>query len=607
MESDQHYPVSLTGSYFYSIYKTFKIKLIVSILLMVLLSLTQGIGLLMLIPLLQLVDIGQTGEAVGGIAGLIGGWTRAVGISSSLFEILCFYVGLVTANAMGQYLQSVLSSEMTHGFTRFCRNRLYASFARANWLFILKTRSGEVTYLLTSGLQRVGQGVTQTLQLFSAVAIIAVHIAVSLVISLPLTGIALGSALFFFILLRHGDRQATLAGTSLHTARNSMFNSVSEFLGGIKTAKSFGIEQLHLHNFSEITAKMMSQFVRFAKLNGRSRMVFQIGAVVLLSVFFFGAYTFAGIPVVELFLMAYIFSRLLPRFSTLHQCYQRIRNILPTYEAVLILQQQLDAACEPLGERSHPPVTLQRSVVFRQVSFRYDSNRNVYALRSLDLVIPAKRTTAIMGPSGSGKSTLADLLMGLLTPEGGAVMVDGESLTDARVFGWRTSIGYVPQDSFVFNDTVRNNLLWSRPDADETELWRILELAAAEDFVRGLPKGLDTFLGDRGVRLSGGERQRIALARALLRNPSLLLLDEATSSLDRENERKIQDAVEKLSGELTVVVIAHRLSTIRRADKIVVLEGGRIVEEGSWQELHTRTDSRFRQMARTFEPGENTE
>jgi ATP-binding cassette subfamily C protein len=184
--------------------------------------------------------------------------------------------------------------------------------------------------------------------------------------------------------------------------------------------------------------------------------------------------------------------------------------------------------------------------------------------------------------------------MGLLAPDEGRVLIDGQSLSGERLHGWRRSVGYVPQETFLFHDTILANLQWAKAGATESEIRRALESAAALDFVTDLPEGLDTVVGDRGARLSGGERQRIALARALLRNPTLLLLDEATSSLDSENERHIQEAVERLHGDITVVIIAHRLSTVRRADQVVLMDNGQVMETGTWHELLQRPDGRLR-------------
>jgi ATP-binding cassette subfamily C protein len=227
-------------------------------------------------------------------------------------------------------------------------------------------------------------------------------------------------------------------------------------------------------------------------------------------------------------------------------------------------------------------IILDRSVEFRDVCFGYDKTS---VLEGIDLKIPVGQTVGLVGPSGSGKSTVADLLIGLIKPVKGLILVDDEILTPGIVRAWRKLIGYVSQDTFLFNDTVRSNLLWACPGASEEEMMGALKLAAADEFVSRLPNGMDTLLGDRGVRLSGGERQRLSLARAILRKPSLLILDEATSNLDSKSEMRIQAAVEGLHGSLTTLVITHRLSTLRNADTIYILENGRIVEHGSWSDL----------------------
>ena len=192
--------------------------------------------------------------------------------------------------------------------------------------------------------------------------------------------------------------------------------------------------------------------------------------------------------------------------------------------------------------------------------------------------------TALLGPNGAGKSTLADVLTGLLKPDTGKLRIDDTEASGPERLRWRHSVAYVPQEVFLFHDTIRNNLLWAKPDASDSTLRKALEMSAAE-FVFKLPDGMDSVVGDAGIRLSGGERQRIALARALLRQPSLLILDEATSALDTESERHIRHALEALMKNRTTLVIAHRLSTVENADRIIVLEEGRIVEIGSHADL----------------------
>ncbi|MGE5748314.1 MAG: ABC transporter ATP-binding protein, partial [Gemmatimonas sp.] len=265
----------------------------------------------------------------------------------------------------------------------------------------------------------------------------------------------------------------------------------------------------------------------------------------------------------------------------------------------------LIAKCERSPERSdvaQNSITLGREIELRDLVFAYE-DANAPQLSNVTLTIPAGKTTAIVGASGAGKTTLADILLGLISPGSGAVLIDGVPLDDSSVASWRSQIGYVPQDAFLFNDTVRFNLDWAARDASESEMLAALTSASADEFVSRLPMGLDTVIGERGVRLSGGEKQRLSLARALLRRPGVLILDEATSALDSENEERIFRAILDLHGEMTIVVITHRLSTIRNADLIHVLDNGKLVASGTWDELLAADNSRFRELSRLQGPG----
>jgi ABC-type multidrug transport system fused ATPase/permease subunit len=226
---------------------------------------------------------------------------------------------------------------------------------------------------------------------------------------------------------------------------------------------------------------------------------------------------------------------------------------------------------------------MQGEVEFAEVGFGYAPNESI--LKNISLRVKPGQTVALVGPTGSGKSTMLNLLTGFYHPNRGEIRVDGIALEKLSKQWLRDRTGFVTQESFLFNTTLRENLLLARPEANDEEVWQALESANAADFVRKLSEGLDTVTGERGAKLSGGQRQRISIARALLKNPPLLLLDEATSAVDNETERLIQEALQRLQQQRTTFVIAHRLSTIREADIICVLVDGEIVEQGQHEEL----------------------
>jgi len=261
--------------------------------------------------------------------------------------------------------------------------------------------------------------------------------------------------------------------------------------------------------------------------------------------------------------------------------HNQILSFAPSLEQFNRLRDEAQRLEQPSG--SNRRITFRKGVSFKNISFAYPKQDP--ALQGVSIEIPKGKMTAIVGRSGSGKTTLIDILMGFYEPQTGQTWVDDTPLGKFDIHAWRQRIGFVPQDPFLFNATLRENLLWANEEASSREIANACAQAHVTEFVDRFPKGLDTLVGDRGVRLSGGQRQRIALARALLRKPLILVLDEATSSLDSHSERMIQEAVEQVSKSITVVVIAHRLSTIRGAECIYVLEGGRMVESGSFDEL----------------------
>ncbi|MGZ7119677.1 MAG: ABC transporter ATP-binding protein, partial [Methanobacterium sp.] len=435
------------------------------------------------------------------------------------------------------------------------------------------------------------------LVLLSSLFILAVYLIFALKISGLVTGLVFLVGIILLLLLRKKAHEASKSGDKLTESTKDMYSSTIQHLDGMKTVKSFNMEEKNVEEFSRVADEVSISYLQAIGNYADVRLLFDIGSVIILSIIVYFLITVINISTAELLILLFLFVRMIPRFSTIQNSYQYFINMLPAFGSVKSLEKECKKATE---HKEHvESVNFNRKIEFKDVTFQYIKESGSFGIRKLNLGIITGKTTAIAGLSGAGKSTVADLVMGLIKPDEGQILIDDNPLNSENISSWRSQIGYVAQDTFLFNDTVRKNLLFADMQADENDMWNALKSASADEFIQKLPDGLDTLIGDRGVILSGGERQRVALSRALLRRPSLLILDEATSNLDSVNEQKIMEAIENLHGNISILIIAHRLSTIKNADIIYLMDEGNLIESGSWKNLIEKKDSSFKALYET--------
>jgi ATP-binding cassette subfamily C protein len=565
-------------------------------------SASEAAGVLALVPLMAVVGL----PVPAGSAGRLGAWVQAAfafaGLRPTLPAVLAVLVAVTAVQALVQRAQSISAWKVELEVALHYRRRLYAAIAGARWLPFTRLRSTDLLNALTRETERCGRAASLLLSTSTLLLVSLAYLALALRVSTTASLVAAACGGVLLVSMRGYGRRVRTAGEGVSRANAEMTAAAGEHLQSMKVVKSYGAEERNLRLFSAAAERARDVLLRTTTIYNDSRALYTVGAVLLLSVVTWISVAVLRLPAAATLLLAFLFFRLVPRLQNLQQLHQMLLHDLPAYENVTRQIGELEAEREEMAA-GEPVHALASGIRFEGVAFAYpDGNRP--AVADLELEIGARTTTAIVGPSGSGKTTVADLVMGLVRPSAGRVVVDGRELDEGWMRGWREGIGYVAQDTVLFHDTVRENLRWARPDASEAELWEALRSAAADGFVQALPQGMETVVGDRGVRLSGGERQRLALARALLRRPALLILDEATSALDGENERRIRDAIAGLHGRVTILLITHRLSSVRDADAIHVMEAGRLVESGAWADLVSRPSGRFRALWRAQETGD---
>ena len=530
----------------------------------------------------NLLDLGSYGKAylnykVGALAGENTIWALAI--------VIALVLSLFLLKNLFSYLASFFITYLRNGVLKDLRNNLYKKIVNQPIAFFSDQRKGDIMSRMIGDVNEVQNSMLSALESF-------IREPLTIIFSiLVMLGISVKLTLFTFIFIPIAAAVISKIGKSLkknsiavQQEQGRFLSLIEETIGGLRVIKAFNAESIFSKRFADSsqTFNRLSNKV-MNRQNLGSPMSEFLGILMIAVLLWFGGSlvlvdkTLEGTQFIAFMGLAY--NILTPAKAISRASYDMRRGNAAAERILEILDYE-----NPIKERENPVVMkdFTTAISVKDITFAYAEQP---VLTNFSLEVPKGKTVALVGQSGSGKSTIVNLITRFYDVNEGAILIDGVDVKDMQTASLRKLIGVVSQDSILFNDTIKNNLLIGKPDATDEELITAAKIANAYEFINDLPEGFDTNIGDAGSKLSGGQKQRLSIARAVLKNPPIMVLDEATSALDTESERLVQNALENMMKHRTSIVIAHRLSTIQNADLIVVMQKGRIVEQGTHSEL----------------------
>lgn len=547
----------------------------------------EAFSITMLIPFLQ--SLGEDASTFATGYEWIDRWVLATEAPQEerVLRICGFILFAAWMRSLFGYLSSFYGMKSRAMIVEDLRMRIVDQLQAVSLSFFSSTRTGEIINTLTNELQRVSHALNVVVTVVTQSFLLVAYVGLMVSISWELSLIVLVFFGFLAFALTYLIRRVRRSGQKVTKANGAFTASASEFIGGIRTITAFNAKSFERSRLQAATNRLADAIIETSQRGLAVQPLSQaVVSTVLVGVVLVATqYVLAGQLDVAL-LLTYLFAlfRLMP---VVHNLNNQRGQWAQQRAAITNVSSLLQTQGKPyLDDGTRELDGFRDALVFENVSFAYEEGEPV--IRDVDLRIVRGQMTAIVGASGAGKSTLVDLIPRFYDPSEGRLLIDGVDLRAFTLHSLRERVGVVSQDTYIFNASVRDNIAYGLDDVSEEAVRRVARQANALEFIEEMPEGFATVLGERGVRLSGGQRQRLAIARALLRDPEILILDEATSALDSVSEKLVQQSLEELMEGRTVIAIAHRLSTVENADQVVVLEEGRIVEQGRYDELLER-------------------
>ena len=506
--------------------------------------------------------------------------------SSALRNISFVLLLLFVVRGITKYVGAVLTTRLEEGIMKRIRDTLFHHLTTQSLDFFGKRKAGEIISLLTNDIGILNHATINSITtLWREASTVVIYVGLLFVISAKLTVISVVVAGLGLFLMRTVTRLLRSYGSRLQAAQADYTSTLQETVLGIRVVKAMNIESFIVRRFIDQTASYLQRAIRNTRVMGLIPVVNDtFGILALVTVFYIGSQDSAAGVITASNLMTFLFL-LFGLMQPISVIANTIAGMQRGIAAGANVAQALDTM--PTIQSGSSDLTSGESVLsVSNVSFAYADN---VVLKDVSFTVNTGEKIAFVGASGSGKSTMLDLLLRFYDPQSGAIKIYQQDVRSVDLDKYRRLFGVVSQEALLFHDTVANNISLGEDAADRDQIINVCRIAHADGFIQQLPDGYDTVIGDRGMRISGGQRQRLAIARALFREPQILLFDEATSALDTESERQVQTAIDRALEGRTAIIVAHRLSTIINADRILVFDQGRIVEQGTHAELLARS------------------
>ena len=541
----------------------------------------EGAGLGLILPIIEGINSQEAvapSHPISEVAFTVLSW---LGLPFSTIMLVLLGLVLFAVQSALLWVKTVTVTHVRVGVEATMRATLFERFLAASVSYFDDQRLGRLSNAIVIESSRASSALLHLLNALVTGVLVIAYFVVAVVISWKLALIALVFVGAFGLVLR-GTRSLKRRGQRLTTANAVLQSTTVEYLSAIREVNALGLQGHANALFRRSAGVVAREAFLIERLVAVFRSVYELAAVVVTVTLLAIGVLLLDVKAAAIVGFFVLLFRLAPRLILMQDSLHKFAASSPGYDEVRNLMDVVDASLVPRPAVVKQP-SLDAGIEFADVSFAYDRDTNV--LEGVSFTIARGMTVGVVGASGAGKSTLVDLILRFADPTTGRIAVDGVDLRELDIDAWRAMIGFVGQETFLFNESIYHNLGLGKSGATREQIEAAAVLAGAGEFIERLPDAYETAIGDRGVLLSGGQRQRLALARALVRDPQVLLLDEATSDLDSRSQAMIQASISAMRGIRTVVVVAHRLSTIRDSDLIVVLDAGRITEMGSHDDL----------------------